>query len=132
MGNTGAMFQGNSSSIRLTGRALDDEMQISFGINAIRRAESIRLSSSAWTSSCQTKMSVATWKRSLGLLGIEWRERVESVSSQMQEAAALVAKGVDKTRLQAQGHGASNPIADNTTEDGRGKNLRVKLVRVGA
>jgi hypothetical protein len=81
---------------------------------------------------CYTKMSVATWKRSLGLLGIEWRERVESVSSQMQEAAALVAKGVDKTRLQAQGHGASNPIADNTTEDGRGKNLRVKLVRVGA
>ena len=59
-------------------------------------------------------------------------QRVESVSSQTQEAAALVAKGGDKTRLQAQGHGASNPIADNTTEDGRGKNLRVNLVRVGA
>lgn len=56
----------------------------------------------------------------------------QQLSKQRAEAvtAALVVKGIDQTRLQAQGFGASKPIADNASEDGRSKNRRVELVRM--
>lgn len=43
----------------------------------------------------------------------------------------LVAHGVDDARLKAKGYGASQPIADNGTEEGRQKNRRIefKVVR---
>ncbi len=41
----------------------------------------------------------------------------------------LVARGVSADRLQAQGYGATNPIADNATDAGRSKNRRVELRR---
>jgi len=44
--------------------------------------------------------------------------------------AALNAGGVDGTRLQARGHGQSQPVADNATEDGKARNRRVELVRL--
>jgi OmpA-OmpF porin, OOP family len=43
--------------------------------------------------------------------------------------AALVARGVAAARLTARGHGASSPIADNRTEEGRARNRRVELVK---
>jgi outer membrane protein OmpA-like peptidoglycan-associated protein len=43
--------------------------------------------------------------------------------------AYLVAAGIDPTRLQTAGFGASQPVADNSTELGRSQNRRVELVR---
>ncbi len=43
--------------------------------------------------------------------------------------AALSARGVTATRLTAKGYGATQPVADNRTEDGRTKNRRVELVK---
>ena len=43
--------------------------------------------------------------------------------------AALEALGIDAKRLSAHGHGASQPVADNGSEEGKAKNRRVELVK---
>jgi OmpA-OmpF porin, OOP family len=40
----------------------------------------------------------------------------------------LIGKGVDADRLTTKGYGESNPVADNTTDEGRSANRRVELV----
>src|SRR5215471_4440100 len=49
--------------------------------------------------------------------------RAESVTNWLAE------HGIDRDRLTAKGYGEAHPTADNATEDGRGKNRRVDLVR---
>jgi outer membrane protein OmpA-like peptidoglycan-associated protein len=39
----------------------------------------------------------------------------------------LIDRGVDKKRLKSVGYGASKPVDDNKTEEGRAKNRRVEL-----
>lgn len=41
---------------------------------------------------------------------------------------ALVSEGVDESRLMAEGKGESQPIADNTTPEGRKQNRRVEFI----
>lgn len=43
--------------------------------------------------------------------------------------AALTARGVPAGRLGSRGMGASQPVADNATEEGRARNRRVELIR---
>jgi OOP family OmpA-OmpF porin len=40
----------------------------------------------------------------------------------------LVKKGIAGSRLQAKGYGATVPVADNSTEDGRQKNRRTEVI----
>lgn len=49
------------------------------------------------------------------------QQRAESVMK------SLVASGVDPVMLQGKGYGASNPVGDNSTEDGRFKNRRIEF-----
>ena len=50
--------------------------------------------------------------------------RAESVTNWLAE------HGIDRGRLTAKGYGEAYPTTDNSTEDGRGKNRRVELVRM--
>jgi OOP family OmpA-OmpF porin len=45
--------------------------------------------------------------------------------------AYLVSKGLDQTRLYTEGKGEAQPVADNTTDEGRAKNRRVTIEVVG-
>ena len=53
------------------------------------------------------------------------RERAEAVRS------FLVESGIDPTRIQAKGYGENQPIADNSSEEGRQKNRRVVFTILG-
>jgi OmpA-OmpF porin, OOP family len=44
--------------------------------------------------------------------------------------AWLTSHGIDASRLKAKGWGASKPVDDNATDDGRAKNRRVELVKI--
>lgn len=46
----------------------------------------------------------------------------------MSVKAGLVAAGMDPARVMSQGHGESQPIANNETEEGRAQNRRVVII----
>ena len=56
-------------------------------------------------------------------------EENKKLSKQRADAVKyfLIKKGIDGSRIQTEGFGASQPIADNSTEEGRQKNRRTEL-----
>jgi outer membrane protein OmpA-like peptidoglycan-associated protein len=44
--------------------------------------------------------------------------------------AALISKGIDKSRLSSKGWGQEKPVEDNSTEEGKAKNRRVEIVKM--
>ena len=62
--------------------------------------------------------------------GVAARNQALSAARAEAVVAALVARGIDAVRLQAAGHGDSQPVAGNDTEEGKARNRRVELVKV--
>ena len=61
-------------------------------------------------------------------IGSEKRNRILSENRALSVMKALVAKGIDPSRLVAKGLGMSAPVASNDTEEGRQLNRRVECV----
>ncbi|MCL1966390.1 MAG: OmpA family protein [Fibromonadales bacterium] len=57
-------------------------------------------------------------------------EKNKTLSEQRAQAVLkyLVGRGVDKKRLRSVGYGATKPVADNNTDEGKAKNRRVELI----
>ncbi len=55
----------------------------------------------------------------------------QSLSQQRAESVMnwLADHGVDRNRMTAKGYGASRPVADNSSDDGKAQNRRVEIVR---
>ena len=76
------------------------------------------------TSCPNVRMTVAGYTDSVGSDAsnlVLSRNRANTICAQ------LVGKGVPADRLVAEGYGAENPVADNTTEEGRAQNRRVAI-----
>jgi len=83
---------------------------------------------------------IAAMLKSNSALTVEIAGHTDNVGAadanqQLSEARAaavvksLASRGIAAGRLTAKGYGATQPVADNRTEDGRGKNRRVELVK---
>jgi outer membrane protein OmpA-like peptidoglycan-associated protein len=74
----------------------------------------------------------------------DWRLRIEGHTDNVGDKAAnlklsnaraaavaawLTGQGIDAARLSTAGLGDTQPVADNSTEDGRAKNRRVVLIK---
>ena len=57
----------------------------------------------------------------------------QALSNRRAEAvkAYLVSKGIESNRIYTEGKGLTQPVADNSTREGRAKNRRVEVEVVG-
>jgi len=63
--------------------------------------------------------------------GTETRNNQLSIDRAKSVAGYLISKGIDAKRLTWKGFGASKPIADNNTEEGKALNRRTEFVIMG-
>ena len=69
-------------------------------------------------------MNVSGYTDSTGSqdLNLRWsQQRADSVAS------SLITEGVDATRIRTSGMGPANPIASNSTAEGKAQNRRVEI-----
>lgn len=104
----GILFDVDSATIRLESKPVLDEV-----VATLESQPDWRLTIEGHTDSTGS----AEHNRTLS------QHRAEAVK------AFLATAGIDPTRLQTAGFGASQPVADNATELGRSQNRRVELVR---
>jgi outer membrane protein OmpA-like peptidoglycan-associated protein len=70
----------------------------------------------------------------LHIVGHTSNEGSESVNNRLSRKRAeaimdyLVSKGINQKRLSAEGKGAEEPVADNSTEEGKKKNRRIEFI----
>jgi outer membrane protein OmpA-like peptidoglycan-associated protein len=108
--------------------AITEQVQFETG-TAIIRAESSELLQQV-VSVLQSHLEV----QSCEVAGHTDDTGTPELNRQLSEARAravvswLVARGVDSKRLSARGYGATRPIADNTSEEGRARNRRVEFL----
>jgi outer membrane protein OmpA-like peptidoglycan-associated protein len=72
----------------------------------------------------QVKIRIGGYTDNTGEPAANLRLSQERADSVMNE---LVKLGIDRARMSATGYGEQNPIADNSTEEGRQKNRRISL-----
>ncbi|HKF98686.1 MAG TPA: OmpA family protein, partial [Steroidobacteraceae bacterium] len=72
----------------------------------------------------QVRIRIGGYTDNNGDPGTNLRLSEERANTVMDE---LVKLGIDPARMSARGYGEHNPIADNSTEDGRQKNRRISL-----
>jgi len=56
---------------------------------------------------------------------LNWDKQVSLAANVVK--AALISRGIDASRLQAEGYGQQHPVADNSTEEGRAQNRRIAI-----
>jgi len=72
------------------------------------------------------KISIEGHTDNVGDAAANKKLSVDRASSVMK---AIIAKGVDKSRMTSTGWGQEKPVADNRTEEGRAKNRRVEIIK---
>lgn len=60
-------------------------------------------------------------------VGIDAKNKILSLERAKSIVAYLIAKGINETRVEANGYGAEEPIEENDTEEGRQKNRRTEV-----
>lgn len=60
-------------------------------------------------------------------IGRESKNHELSVARAKAVVEYLISKGIEKKRLSSNGYGSHQPVADNTTEEGRGQNRRTEV-----
>ncbi|MCL7488279.1 MAG: OmpA family protein [Desulfobulbaceae bacterium] len=103
---TGVYFSGGATDLSPASQAYLDKVA-----EALKRFPDIRFEVGGHTD------SIGETERNLTVS----RQRAEST------AAYLAARGVDGSRLESAGYGSEQPIADNSTPEGRAANRRVEL-----
>jgi len=103
-----------------------DQLSFDTGSSKMKPAAQAELDNVAaiLTSCPNVRMTVAGYTDSVGSADSNLalsRNRANAICAQ------LVGKGVPADRLVAEGYGAENPVADNTTEEGRARNRRVAI-----
>jgi len=88
---------------------------------AVRRATNIAAILKAYP---QVRIRIGGYTDNTGDPGTNLRLSEERANNVMDE---LVKLGIDPARMSARGYGERNPVADNSTEDGRQKNRRISL-----